>query len=211
MRRWVAYALMLFSLTLAAGSAFAQQPGEPGKFDFYLLNLSWSPEFCATHGGNPQCAAHPGFIVHGLWANNNDGSYPYRCGSTAGPANPAAYADITPDASLVQHEWEMHGTCSGFAPDVFFAMERKAFHTVTIPPAFEKLDHEIMLAPDEILAQFAKANPDFPSGSVLLSCGNNRLTAIEVCMTKQLQPMACPAVIRSCHANAVKVTPQVAK
>ena len=43
----------------------------PGSFDYYLLTLSWAPEFCATHEGNApssECgpAWHLGFVVHGL-------------------------------------------------------------------------------------------------------------------------------------------------
>ena len=33
-------------------------------FDYYLLNLSWSPEFCATHANAPECAQHLRFILH---------------------------------------------------------------------------------------------------------------------------------------------------
>lgn len=37
-----------------------------GAFDYYLLTLSWSPEFCLTHPSAAECSAHPGFILHGL-------------------------------------------------------------------------------------------------------------------------------------------------
>jgi len=198
----------LAMLLMGAGRGMAQAPAEPGKFDFYLLNLSWSPEFCATHAGNRQCAAKPGFILHGLWATNLDASYPYHCAGGPGPANPAAYADVTPDTSLIRHEWDAHGTCSGLGADAFFALARKALQSVAIPAELKGLDHEIMLPPAGLRGMFAKANPSFPAGSVILSCGNNRLTAIEVCMTKDLKAMACPVGIRSCRANAVKVTPQ---
>src|SRR6266700_8136158 len=40
-------------------------PGEPqhaaqaaAQFDFYLLNLSWSPEFCHSHPAAAECAMH---------------------------------------------------------------------------------------------------------------------------------------------------------
>jgi ribonuclease T2 len=200
--------IALAMLVMGAGQGKAQAPAEPGKFDFFLLNLSWSPEFCVTHPTNGQCAAKPGFILHGLWGENLDGSFPYHCSSAPGPAHPEAYADVTPDASLIGHEWDAHGTCSGMAPDAYFSLARKAFQTVAIPPELKGLDHEIMLPPSGFLEMFAKANPSFPAGSMVLSCGNNRLTAIEVCMTKGLVPMACPVGIRACRANAVKVTPQ---
>src|SRR6187402_1342997 len=112
----------------ASGVLRAQSKGTPGKFDFYLLNLSWSPEFCLTHGTNPQCATGDGFIVHGLWPQNDDGSYPAFCGERPGPSKPETNLDITPDLSLLAHEWEKHGTCTSLSADDFFAAEHRAFH-----------------------------------------------------------------------------------
>ncbi len=189
-----------------APSASAQHKGEPGSFDFYLMNLSWSPEFCSIQGTSPECAARPGFILHGLWTQNNDGTYPVFCTEEPAPANLSQNLDITPDLALLQHEWAKHGTCSGVGARHFFAMEHEAFHSLTIPPQFEHIDHEISLAPNAILDLFAQANPDFPPGSILLSCGRNHLTAIEACFNKDLKPIACQG-LRSCRANSVKITP----
>ena len=57
--------LVLGALGLRA-SAQELSKVEPGHFDYYLLNLSWSPEFCTLHDTDAQCAPRPGFIVHGL-------------------------------------------------------------------------------------------------------------------------------------------------
>ena len=40
------------ALVIATGTAGAQDPrqNEPGKFDFYVLSLSWSPSFCEAAG-----------------------------------------------------------------------------------------------------------------------------------------------------------------
>jgi ribonuclease T2 len=207
--------LLHLSLTLAitflfsqpfASSAHAQDKGQPGKFDFYLMNLSWSPEFCSIQGTSPECAAHPGFILHGLWTQNNDGTYPVFCSEEPAPANIAQNLDITPDLSLLRHEWAKHGTCSGVGPQRFFAMEHQAFHSLKIPSQLEHIDHEISLTPNAILDLFAQANPDFPQGSILLSCGRNHLTAIEACFSKDLKPIACQG-LRSCRANSVTITP----
>ena len=62
------------------------------------------------------------------------------------------------------------------------------------------------MPPEEILGLFTKANPSIPRTSFALSCGNNFLTAIEVCLTKQLQPTTC-GPIRSCRANTVRIPP----
>jgi ribonuclease T2 len=200
--------VMLFSFAalLAATSAAAQNKGEPGKFDFYLMNLSWSPEFCSIQGVSPQCAAKPGFILHGLWAQNNDGSYPVFCSEEHGPAKPSENLDLTPDPSLLDHEWAKHGTCSAVGPQRFFAMEREAYHSLKIPAEFVHVDQEISMTPDKILGLFYRANPAYPQGSILLSCGRNHLTAIEACFSKDLKPIVCQG-LRTCHANSVKITP----
>ena len=209
MRLWFLCRVFAVSLIVGlAGACFvhAQEKGVPGKFDFYLMNLSWAPEFCAIHGTSPECVARPGFILHGLWAQNNDGSYPVFCSEEAGPAMPQQNLDITPDLSLLRHEWDKHGTCSGVGPQRFFAMEHQAFHSLTIPPQIERIDHETSMTPDDILGLFARANPAFPTGSILLSCGRNHLTAIEACFSKDLRPIVCQG-LRSCRANSVKITP----
>jgi ribonuclease T2 len=184
----------------------AQSDAAPGAFDFYLLTLSWSPEFCLSHSTDAECAAHPAFVLHGLWPQNVDGSYPEHCSDEPGPANAHAYRDILPDAHLLEHEWQTHGTCSGLAPDGYFNTARQALQSVKIPAELVSMHGEIQLTPQQILGDFARANPGFAPQSFAMSCGNNRLTAVEVCLDKSLRAVACNGV-RSCRANVVKVTP----
>ena len=186
----------------------SQLAGASG-FDYYLLNLSWSPEFCHGHPDAAECAVHSTFVLHGLWPQNNDGGYPENCTSAPGPSkspDPSAFADIYPDAGLLQHEWRTHGTCSGLSADTFFSAARAALRSVAIPPAFNNLDHQTSMTPDEILSSFTATNPSIPRASLALSCGNNYLTAVEVCLDKTLHPIAC-GPIRSCRANVVRIPP----
>lgn len=175
-------------------------------FDYYLLNLSWSPEFCHSHPSDIQCAQHSTFVLHGLWPENNNGSYPENCSTAPGPSDPSQYSDIYPDAGLLQHEWKTHGTCSGMAPDAFFHLARTAFHSVAIPETLANLNKQISLPPAKILSMFTEANPGIPAGSLAMTCGSNYLTAIEVCLDKSLHPVACSGV-RSCRANSVRIPP----
>ena len=198
----------------------------PKPFDYYLLNLSWSPEFCATHTTAPECAVHPAFVLHGLWPQNNTpantpansqnqsrnnsrrnaGPYLENCSDAPGPRNPPEYADIYPDQGFLQHEWRTHGTCSGLTPDAYFTAARTAFHSVAIPPKLTQLTTHISLPPYEILGLFTTANPTIPRESLALSCGNNYLTAIEVCLDKSLHPTPCVNV-KSCRAQTVRIPP----
>ncbi len=179
----------------------------PGQFDFYLLNLSWSPEFCATHADSPECGRKLGFVVHGLWPQDNDGNYPEDCSNAPGPANPQADTDIIPTVSLVEHEWQTHGTCSGLGADEYFSDIHKVFAAVKIPANIGQGSDAGGVAPDDLLSRFASANPAYPAGAFALSCGNNRLTAVEICLSRDLHPEACEGV-RSCRANVVQVTPR---
>jgi ribonuclease T2 len=176
------------------------------SFDYYLLNLSWSPEFCYSHRDKPECAQHLAFVLHGLWPQNTDGSYPQNCSNAPGPSDPSKYSDIYPDPGLLQHEWKTHGTCSGLSPDAFFTAARNAVQSVKIPPTLTQLDHQISLPPGQILGLFTATNPGIPGTSLALSCGNNYLTAVEVCLDKKLSPTSC-GPIRSCRANTVRIPP----
>lgn len=187
--------------TRSANTATTEQP-----FDYYLLNLSWSPEFCHSHPNATECAQHPAFVLHGLWPQNTTGPCPQHCSNAPGPSDPSQYSDIYPDQGLLEHEWQTHGTCSGLTPDAFFTAARQAFHSVAIPTELTSLTQQISMPPSEILSLFEKSNPTIPAESLALSCGNNYLTAVEVCLSKTLQPTSC-GPIRSCRANTVRIPP----
>ena len=183
-------------------------PNQP--FDNYLLNLSWSPEFCATHASAPECAQHLGFVLHGLWPQNNNqtnrGPYLENCSNDPGPSDLSKYSDIYPDPGLLRHEWKTHGTCSGLTPDAFFTLARNAFHSVAIPTVLTQIDRQTSMSPTQIIGLFQTANPTYPAASFALSCGNNYLTAIEVCLNKSAQPIPC-GPIKSCRAQTVRIPP----
>jgi ribonuclease T2 len=184
---------------------------EGTPYDFYLLNLSWSPEFCFSHPDSAECAAHPGFVVHGLWPQRNDGSYPEHCTPRDGPSSDAAWTGLMPTNSLAEHEWMTHGTCTPYDGDGYFSLMRRAVATVKIPKQFtpgtsEAAIQETMEPPSAIVSAFARINPGFPRDSIAVSCGRNHLTAIEVCFDKKLSPIAC-AGVHTCGATNVKITP----
>lgn len=225
MRLLQSLATFLFVITFFPNAQAQQVQAAPGQFDYYLLNLSWAPEFChnvqvlpeshhaqrrarRAQDTGTECGTPHGFVLHGLWPQNFNGTYPANCSTRPGPANPSQYLDITPSLTLLQHEWSKHGTCTTLAPDDFFSTARTAFLAVKPPPQLGNVQQQLQLKPDDILGAFYAANPSYPQGSLVLSCGRNYLTAIEVCLDKStLKPVVCQN-LTSCHANVVKVEPE---
>src|ERR1700722_8195261 len=103
MKQWLLLAGLCVTSLLAAQTS--------ATFDYYLLSLSWAPEFCAQPGEaakNPlECGTGKGFVVHGLWPEANQGKSPESCG-TAKTVPKSLVNDMLkyiPSASLIQHEW----------------------------------------------------------------------------------------------------------
>jgi ribonuclease T2 len=190
----------------ATSGGAAPHLAQGSGFDYYLLNLSWSPEFCYSHRSAPECASHPTFVLHGLWPQNTSGTYPENCSDAPGPTDPSAFSDIYPDQGLLQHEWQTHGTCSGLSANDFLATARTAYRSIAIPPTLANLTTQTSMPPGEIVSLFTRANPALSSESVAISCGHNFLTAVEICLDKSLHPIAC-GPIRSCRANTVRIPP----
>jgi len=183
----------------------------PGHFDYYLLTLSWAPEFCATHSGNSSSSEcdpqrHFGFVVHGLWPQNNDGSYPQDCAPASPVAQPTVQhmLAIMPSRGLIQHEWTEHGTCSGLPPREYFADIEKAFGAVQIPPEYHAPAQTISASPADIEQKFAAAN-HASSGVFRVSCSHAEFVALEVCLTRDLQYRECGPKVRECRTRQVTV------
>lgn len=185
----------------------------PGSFDYYLLTLSWAPEFCATHSSNATSSEcdpkrHYGFVVHGLWPENNNGSYPQHCGS-AQPVSQSIVQEllpIIPDRGLIQHEWATHGTCSGLDAQNYFGNVEKAFHQIQIPAEYRAPSQPIEASPSDIEQKFAAAN-HAPSGAFRVSCSGSEFVAVEACLTKDLQYRQCGSGLRDCRASQVEIHP----
>ena len=199
--------VVLPALLLAATVLHAQQKGTPGQFDFYLLNVVPAAEFCDIKDvGQPCLTPQRNWVLHGLWPQHFDGTYPVFCADLPGPRRPKRYLDLTPNLSLLDHEWSKHGTCTTLSPEAFFAAERRAFGRFTIPAQFAGLKTPITMKPSDLLARFAEANPAAPRESIILWCKEGRVTSVSQCLSTDLQPIACQG-LKSCDAEAVTLHP----
>jgi ribonuclease T2 len=203
-------------LSSAHTLAFAQprERGEPGRFDFYLLSLSWSPSFCETAAGSgsrEQCGARPySFVVHGLWPQYERG-FPQNCQVPAPRLDHRIVEemlDLMPARRLVYHEWDAHGTCAGLGQREYFDTVRKARAGVKIPPQFDNPQAPLTVAPGEVVDAFVKANPGLTPAAIMIDCDRARLREVRICMTRDLKFRDCGSDKgRACRSDSLVMPP----
>jgi ribonuclease T2 len=212
--------MYLIAGTLLAEPLFRARPADPGKFDYYVLSLSWSPQFCAgaqgKQGNNDvQCAPGKqfGFVTHGLWPQFLPKDWPESCSTAAGPNRQLVdhMLDIMPAPGLIRHEWQKHGTCDGGPPAQYFARIRKAYESVRIPADYKQPPRRIMVKPADLKRKFLQANPGAPEDSISVVCGGNGgrfLSEVRVCLTRDLKARACGQDVRdSCRVPEIILPP----
>lgn len=201
-------ALLLCSLLLAGA---AKADGErAGDFDYYVMALSWSPNWCTLTGdsrGDPQCDAGLGltFTLHGLWPQYDRGGHPSACRTGArdpSRIDTAAMADIMGGAGLAWHEWKEHGRCSGLSSDAYLGAMRKAYGTVKVPPLFAKISHDLQVAPKIIEDAFLESNPGLSAPEMVVTCNQGLIQEVRICLTKELEPRPCGQQVKACTLPA---------
>jgi ribonuclease T2 len=183
-----------------------------GRFDYYILSLSWAPNYCAGHPKDHSIECRAGrqanFVLHGLWPEANRGSMPTNCS----PASPVASSTARhmlqyyPSRGLIQHEWSTHGTCSGLSAGDYFSKVEQAFNAVRVPDQYRNLDHSQSFSVQDVEQNFASAN-GAPAGAFRISCRSGELVNVQVCMNKDLQYQACAASARECSSPQVLMRP----
>ena len=195
---------------LTASASLSQDAPPPATlpFDYYVLTLSWSPGFCDLGGDekSPQQCASPsseGFVVHGLWPNNQRSENPEDCNPDAdvSPADLAAVNGLYPTSGLALHEYVTHGTCTGLSAADYFAAVAYARDQIHIPPAFLASGGEQRLSPDDIEQAFIAANPNLPTDNMAVTCARGELLDVRFCLSRNLKAFSvCPKVSgHSCH------------
>ena len=208
MRRLVATLLFL------AHPFVALADGErAGEFDYYVLALSWSPNWCALEGdarGSEQCDEDFGWIVHGLWPQYEDG-WPSYCPTAARPPSRSmtgAQADLFGAGGAAWYQWKKHGVCSGLAAEDYYRLARDAFARVNRPEVLRKLDRPVKLPAAVIEDAFLEANPAWGADMVTITCRDGHIQEARVCLTRDLDPRDCGAdVVRDCTMQDALLQP----
>jgi ribonuclease T2 len=194
------FAVACLSLAAAASA------DEPGRFDYYLLSLSWLPQYCAEshRGDEEQCSRPYGFVVHGLWPQYERG-FPSDCPAhgRVDDATIGHMLPLMPSRGLVIHEWRSHGACSGLDARRYFATVERAFNGVRIPETYRAAERYQTVNVPQLRRDFAAANPGMPEAAVAVECAGHYLKEVRVCLDRQLAPRACGVDVETrCGATA---------
>lgn len=202
--------LALCSLLLSSPALAQQDPA--GKFDYYVLALSWAPNWCALTGdsrNDPECDKHGlTFTLHGLWPQYAQGGYPSNCRTTArdpSRQDTAAMEDIMGSDGLAWHEWKAHGRCSGLTSDDYLGLMRKAYSSIQVPPLFTKIRQHLQVDPMVIEAAFLESNPALAPEHLAVTCEDGMIAEVRICLTKDLSPRPCGADLRACRLPAAEL------
>lgn len=195
-----------------ASSPAPQTAAQASGFDYYLLALSWAPQFCATSNRMESSECDParryGLVVHGLWPQNDNGSYPENCA----PERPVAEATvrqllpIMPSRGLVQHEWKEHGNCTGLDAQSYFGGLQQAFARLQVPQKYRGPEQSLRVNPADMARDFADANHAVID-AFRVACSGGEFSGIDVCLTKDLKYRSCGSGVRECRARSVTIRP----
>ncbi|MDQ2089821.1 ribonuclease T2 [Marimonas arenosa] len=180
-------------------AGLARADGEKaGEFDYWVMALSWSPNWCAIEGdarGSSQCDASRdfGWTLHGLWPQYHRG-WPAFC-PTAEPqprrSLTNAMADIMGTSGLAWYQWKKHGVCSGLSAPEYYEVSRQAFESFNRPEIFRKLHKPVKLPATVVEEAFLKANPGLEPDMITITCKQGRIQEARICLSKSLKPVPC--------------------
>jgi len=195
---------LMTALFLFASPASAQD--QAGTFDYYVMSLSWSANWCALEGDarqSPQCdgTTENGWILHGLWPQYERG-YPANCRTSLRPpsrSQTSEMADIMGTSGLAWHQWNKHGVCSGLESADYYALSREAYGRINRPEVFRKLSKTVTLPASLIEQAFVNDNVGLSPDGVTVTCKSGYIQEARICLTRDLELRTCGRdVIRDC-------------
>jgi len=199
--------LLTLQATIPATTGPASAKGEAaGQFDYYVLSLSWSPNWCAQEGdsrGADQCDPRHeyGWTLHGLWPQFEQGWPSYCTTAARDPSRRMSgkMTDIMGSSGLAWYQWKKHGRCSGLSGQQYYDEAREAYGKVKRPPVFRKLDRAVTLPAAVVEEAFLEANPALTPDMITVTCKADRIQEVRICLDRDLDFRQCaPDVRRDC-------------
>lgn len=172
----------------------------------YLLTLSWSPEYCfnAKRNGRGdggarddlQCGSSNrfAFTLHGLWPEGRDATWPQYCKSVplVAPSTVRGMLCRTPSVSLIEHEWEKHGSCHWATPEAYFAQSSALMDKIKLPDLSGLTRGQVNAS--AIRAAFTTLNRNLPYKAIGIATNKSGwFEEVRLCLDTNFNFHACPA------------------
>lgn len=188
----------LFSIGLTAALT-SPVTADQKPFDYYLMSLSWSPEFCATNPDNRQCGRGYGLVLHGVWPQYNKG-YPSTCSNERiSPKLVRQFPDLYPSKKLAFHEWQKHGTCSNLSPEGYLQLSQSLKQSFINPPELQNFTKPLRVSTAQLNQMILTANPKLNAEAIAFTCKDSGrfLQEVLVCFDKDgVNANACGADVK---------------
>lgn len=227
---------IVFWNTLA--SADNKQPSAhlKNKFDFYILATQWIPGWCAVGTGKSgadldethacQQQVNQPLMYHGLWPENNNGTYPADCSvvpeldTTKLSFHNPFDSYLSNSASFLNHEWSKHGTCSNYYYAGQESSNQQEYYqqvndyftkSISLYKNINLATFSFKLSAESIQQQIHRLNPQIPVKSILVMCDKDQdsqfLTGLWFCVNKSNDKFIhCPAALLKTSCNGTLLT-----
>ena len=205
MRSLARYLLIpLLALTCAA-----QAKDEPGVFDYWILALSWSPQYCQDRPRDLQCVNSYNFVVHGLWPQYEAKGWPEDCADVERVDKKlvSRMMAIMPSPPLIQRQWQEHGSCSGMAAEDYFLTVERAHRSLLMPAIYQDVAEDLRTTYQEIEQTLIRSNESLTPESIAVMCSGRYLREVRICYDKEFNPRACGEGVRDRCGKKVTVRP----
>ncbi|MCC6008048.1 MAG: ribonuclease T [Rhodobacteraceae bacterium] len=177
-----------------------------GRFDYWLLAVTWMPSWCALEGdarGDARCASAARWGLHGLWPQYESG-WPEYCRSPhpdPSRSDTAAQAGLFGASGLAWHQWRKHGRCSGLSPSAYYAASAEALQA-RILPDLEAFAGTATVPAIRLAGLVRRADSTLGPLSQVAVCREGYFLEIRFCLDRDFGPRACGADVieRACRA-----------
>ncbi|KAN0031617.1 hypothetical protein ACTFIV_005482 [Dictyostelium citrinum] len=206
MNKFLALALFALLLCSVSESSSLKKSDKPGDFDFYLFVQQWIYSYCESTNCI-QNKIREAFTIHGLWPENQDGSYPSFC---SGPSfnvkdienlenqlNIDWISLTEANEDFWSSEFSKHGTCAIESDSLvngtysYFQAGVDLYQKLNLTQALET--ENIYPSSKYISAsKIVSAVQNQFGGKPGMQCDDSKISTIAMCITKDLAIMDCP-------------------
>lgn len=167
---------------------------------YYVLAISWSPQWCDARGDRLedvlQCRDNRfGWVLHGLWPNAQEAPHPRYCReqSLLTVSTVRRNLCLTPSVQLLQHEWAAHGTCGWANADDYFDQAARLWRNLGKPDASHFPAEGSPLPAGRIRAAFAAQNAGLSHDAIQIAVDKGgSLTEVRICYDLAMRYRTCP-------------------